>query len=101
MAEVTRGNLDTPDEVITFPKITASLVDLGDLTVGWFVAEPGWRWSEHNRPKVGGEWCQARHIGVIISGQLGIDFSDGTSRGVRPARRLRHPARPRRLHGRR
>ena len=79
MAEVTRGNLDAPAEVITFPKITAQLVDLGDLTVGLFVAEPGWRWSEHNRPKVGGDWCQARHIGVIISGQLGIDFSDGTS----------------------
>ena len=80
MAEVTRGNLDAPAEVISFPKITARLVDLGDLTVGWFVAEPGWRWSEHNRPKVGGDWCQARHVGVIISGQLGIDFSDGTRR---------------------
>jgi class 3 adenylate cyclase len=79
MAEVTRKSLDAPEEVITFPKITASLVELGDLTVGLFVSEPGWRWSEHNRPRVGGEWCQARHIGVIISGRLGIDFSDGTS----------------------
>jgi class 3 adenylate cyclase len=79
MAEVTRKSLDAPEEVITFPKITASLVELGDLTVGLFVSEPGWRWSEHNRPRVGGEWCQARHIGVVISGRLGIDFSDGTS----------------------
>jgi class 3 adenylate cyclase len=79
MAEVTRKSLDAPEEVITFPKITASLVELGDLTVGLFVSEPGWRWSDHNRPRVGGEWCQARHIGVIISGRLGIDFSDGTS----------------------
>ena len=79
MAEVTRGNLDAPDEVIEFPKITASLVDLGDLTVGLMVSEPGWRWSVHNRPKVGGEWCQARHIGVILSGRLGIEFNDGSS----------------------
>jgi class 3 adenylate cyclase len=79
MAEVTRKSLDAPEEVITFPKITASLVELGDLTVGLFVSEPGWRWSEHNRPRVGGEWCQARHIGMVISGRLGIDFSDGTS----------------------
>ena len=79
MAEVTRGNLDAPDEVIEFPKIAASLVELGDLTVGFMVSEPGWRWSVHNRPKVGGEWCQARHIGVILSGRLGIDFSDGSS----------------------
>jgi DNA topoisomerase VI subunit B len=67
MAEVIRKSLDAPEEVIIFPKITASLVELGDLTVGLFVSEPGWRWSEHNRPRVGGEWCQARHIGVIIS----------------------------------
>src|SRR5262245_65989347 len=79
MADVLKASLDQPSEVISFPKITASLVELGDLTVGLFVSEPGWRWSEHNRPTVGGEWCQARHIGVIISGQLGIDFSDGTS----------------------
>jgi class 3 adenylate cyclase len=79
MAEVTRKSLDAPEEVITFPKMTASLVELGDLTVGLFVSEPGWRWSEHTRPTVGGEWCQARHIGVVISGRLGIDFSDGTS----------------------
>lgn len=78
MAEVTRGNLDKPDEVITFPKITAQLVELGDLTVGLMVSAPGWRWSEHNRPTVGGEWCQARHIGVVISGRLGLDFSDGS-----------------------
>jgi class 3 adenylate cyclase len=79
MAEVTRGNLDAPDEVIAFPKITAKLVELGDLTVGLMVSEPGWRWSEHNRPTVGGEWCQARHVGVVLSGRLGIDFSDGSS----------------------
>jgi class 3 adenylate cyclase len=78
MADVIHGNLETPGEVITFPKIVAKLVELGDLTVGLMVSEPGWRWSEHNRPTVGGEWCQARHIGVILSGRLGIDFSDGS-----------------------
>ena len=79
MADLIRANLDQPREVIEFPKITASLVELGDLTVGLFVSEPGWRWSVHNKPKVGGEWCQARHIGVVLSGRLGIDFRDGTS----------------------
>jgi class 3 adenylate cyclase len=79
MADVARGNLDSPDEVIEFPKIAAHLVDLGDLTVGLMVSEPGWRWSMHNRPTVGGEWCQARHIGVILSGRLGLEFSDGST----------------------
>jgi class 3 adenylate cyclase len=76
--EVIRGNLDTPDEVIDFPGVTTNLVELGDLTVGLMVAEPGWRWSTHVRPKVGGEWCQARHVGVVVSGRLGILLSDGT-----------------------
>jgi class 3 adenylate cyclase len=43
------------------------------------VNEPGWRWSTDVRPTVGGEWCQARHVGFIVSGRLGIDFSDGGS----------------------
>src|SRR5262245_18447429 len=79
MADVLNASLDQPSEVIEFPKITASLVELGDLTVGLFVSEPGWRWSVHNKPKVGGEWCQARHVGGVISGRFGIDFSDGAS----------------------
>ena len=79
MAEFLRGNLDRPDEVIEFPKLKSNLVELGELTVGLIVTEPGWRWSVHIRPKVGGEWCQARHIGVVLSGRLGIDFSDGTT----------------------
>ena len=79
MADVTRGNLDRPDEVIEFPNIEAKLVELGELTIGMLVSQPGWRWSLHNKPNVGGEWCQARHIGVIVSGRLGIEFSDGSS----------------------
>jgi class 3 adenylate cyclase len=32
----------------------------------------------HVRPTVGGEWCQARHVGFVISGRLGTDFADGS-----------------------
>ena len=67
-----------PDEVVRLPKLTSHLVDLGELTVARIVSEPGWRWSEHVRPQVGGDWCQVRHVGVIVSGQLGIRFPDGT-----------------------
>jgi class 3 adenylate cyclase len=31
------------------------------------------------KPMVGGEWCQARHVGFIVSGRLGIEFTDGTT----------------------
>jgi hypothetical protein len=79
MADLLRKSLNAPDEVVDFPKVRTELVHLGDLTVGRFVNQPGWRWSTHVRPTVGGEWCQIRHVGYIISGQLGIDFADGSS----------------------
>jgi class 3 adenylate cyclase len=71
-------NLRTPDETIRLPGITEDLVELGDVTVGRTVQEPGWRWSTHLRPVVGGEWCQARHVGVVLSGRFGAQLKDGT-----------------------
>jgi class 3 adenylate cyclase len=79
VADVVSKSFERPDEVVDFPKVRTRIVELGDLTVGELVNEPGWRWSEHVRPTVGGDWCQARHVGFIISGRLGIEFMDGTS----------------------
>lgn len=78
MAGPVRKSLRNPEETITFPSATQTIVQLGDLTVGRFVAQPGWRWSEHVRPEVGGEWCRARHVGVIISGRMHLISEDGT-----------------------
>jgi class 3 adenylate cyclase len=77
VADVLRKSLDDPDELVELPGVRVQIVELGDITVGRLVNEPGWRWSTHVRPTVGGEWCQARHVGFIISGRLGIEFSDG------------------------
>jgi Adenylate and Guanylate cyclase catalytic domain len=71
-------NFATPDDLLQLPKMTAQLVELGDVTLSKLVNEPGWRWSEHIRPSVGGEWCQVRHMGFVLSGQLGIMYPDGT-----------------------
>jgi len=79
VAEPRSKNLSAPDETIEMPGVTQYQVDLGDLTVGRVVHEPGWRWSTHIRPQVGGDSCQARHVGVVLSGRLGIVFEDGTT----------------------
>jgi class 3 adenylate cyclase len=79
MPDALHKSLETPDDVIEFPGIRARIVELGDLTVGELVSEPGWRWSTHVRPTVGGQWCQARHVGIVLSGRLGVGLSDGTS----------------------
>jgi class 3 adenylate cyclase len=78
MADVVSKSFDRPDDVVEFPSIKTRIVELGDLTVGELVSEPGWRWSEHVRPTVGGDWCQVRHVGFVISGSLGVDFVDGS-----------------------
>ena len=79
MTDILRKSVDEPDEVVEFPNVRTDIVHLGDLTVGRLVNEPGWRWSRDVRPTVGGEWCKIRHVGYVISGQLGIDFPDGSS----------------------
>lgn len=79
MADVISKSFEKPDNVVEFPSIRSRIVELGDLTVGELVSEPGWRWSEHVRPTVGGDWCQARHVGFVVSGSFGVDYPDGSS----------------------
>jgi class 3 adenylate cyclase len=84
MAERRVKSLEKPDEILEFPKLTVRVVELGDITVGQFVNEPGWSWAECMRPTVGGDWCQARHLGMVLSGRLGVQFEDGTGFEVGP-----------------
>jgi class 3 adenylate cyclase len=77
-------SLGKPDEVVELPGARNEIVDLGDLTVAFGTFEPGWRWSTHIRPHVGGEWCQAHHIGVILTGRMGVSFPDGSTMELAP-----------------
>ena len=79
MAEARAKNLEQPDQTIELPLFAAKIVEVGDFTVGYVVYQPGWRWSEHVRPSVGGEWCQARHVGVVLSGRVAVLLQDGTA----------------------
>jgi len=72
-----RKSLRQPEESIDLPGIAQALVEIGGLSVARVVHDPGWRWYEHVRPVVGGEWCQARHVGLVLSGGMGILLDDG------------------------
>src|SRR5438132_8565100 len=52
--------------------------EIAGITVSRSVQAPGWRWSEHTKPLVGGELCEARHVGVVVSGSWGAVLRDGT-----------------------
>jgi class 3 adenylate cyclase len=79
MIDLRLKSFAAPDQTIELPLLRVDIVEVGDFTVGYVVHQPGWRWSEHVRPSVGGEWCQARHVGVVLSGRTGIRFEDGTT----------------------
>jgi class 3 adenylate cyclase len=72
-------SFDRPDQVLEFDRIREDIVELGDLTLGRVIHQPGWRWSVHMKPVVGTETCQARHLGYIVSGQVGFLLVDGSS----------------------
>ena len=77
MSAAERKSLRQPEESIDLPGIKQALVEIGGLSVARAVHDPGWRWYEHVRPLVGGEWCQARHVGLVLSGRMGVLFDDG------------------------
>jgi class 3 adenylate cyclase len=79
VASASHKSLDEPDEQIEFPGLSAEVVEIAGMSVARLVHQPGWRWSTHVRPEVGGEWCQARHVGVLLSGRLRVFLQDGTS----------------------
>lgn len=67
-----------PDELIELETVRSEVIVKGGLTVSHDTQSPGWRWSTHVRPIVGTEWCQVRHIGVVLRGRMGVVLEDGT-----------------------
>jgi len=73
-----KKNLRSPEESIVFPGVTEDMVEIGGFTVSRTVQDPGWRWSEHMKHLVGGDLCEARHVGVVLSGSWGAVLRDGS-----------------------
>jgi class 3 adenylate cyclase len=71
-------NFDDPDETVRFGGVTEELVSIGGITVARSVQPVGWRWRDHFQPLLGGEWCQAHHVGIVLAGRQAILLEDGT-----------------------
>jgi hypothetical protein len=84
MAESVGKTFDSPDEVRTFDKGRVEVVNLGSQKAGRAVFEPGWKWSECVKPIVGGDSCQAHHVGYVVSGNLHIVMNDGAEFDAEP-----------------
>ncbi|MGH7419107.1 MAG: cupin domain-containing protein [Candidatus Rokuibacteriota bacterium] len=84
MAGLTVKSFESADEVRTPDKTRVEVVDLGGVKAARMTAQPGWRWSECIKPVVGGDSCQAHHVGVIVSGTLHVVHTDGTEGDIVP-----------------
>src|SRR5207253_8750985 len=82
MASINAKSFDTPDETRTPEKTKVEVVDLGGPKAARMTAQPGWRWSECIKPVVGGDSCQAHHVGVIVSGTMHVVHNDGTESDI-------------------
>jgi hypothetical protein len=75
--DVMLKRFDTPDEVREFPRGRFEIIRIGGMTIGRARYEPGWKWSEHNRPAAGTDTCQVEHVGLVISGRCAVKMDDG------------------------
>ena len=78
MTGISSKSFSAADETRTPDKTRMEVVDLGSVKAARLTLEPGWRWSECIKPVVGGDSCQARHVGSVVEGQLNVRHDDGT-----------------------
>jgi len=92
VARLQKRNLSNPTEVRPVGRGQLELIELADLAVGRMRYDPGWRWSQDVKPLVGGDSCQVRHVGVVVSGRLHTVMDDGAEMEVGPGDVYEMPA---------
>jgi hypothetical protein len=78
MSNLYKKSFTKPDDFKKPDKAVAEIVNMGSVMASKVVAQPGWKWSESIKPLVGGDSCQAPHLGVVTQGSLHVVHDDGT-----------------------
>jgi class 3 adenylate cyclase len=84
MSRLQSKPIGAPDEVRRFPHGALEIYNLDDLVFGRTLFEPGWRWSQDMKAIAGTDLCMYHHVGVGISGRLGVRMADGTTAELGP-----------------
>lgn len=79
-----RKGFAQPDQARGFPNGKIDVIQLGEVAVGRFLFQPGWRWSVDVASIAGTRSCQHRHLGYTISGSLHVRMDDGSELVIRP-----------------
>ena len=84
VAKLQKRSLSRPTEVRPVGRGRLELVEIGDTVIGRMTYQPGWHWYDDVRPIVGGELCEIRHVGVVLSGHFHVEMEDGSSLDLGP-----------------
>ena len=60
--------------------VVLEVVRAGCARVKRMIYPPGFRWSTHMQPIVGGNSCSHAHVGFLARGQVHIGYADGCTR---------------------
>ena len=82
MAGIEKKGFAAADEVRTPEKTRLEIVEVGGVKAARMTAQPGWRWSDCIKPVVGGERCQAHHVGTVVAGSMHVVHDDGTEHDI-------------------
>ena len=75
---------DKPDEVRTPSKTRVEVVRLEGFTIGRFIFQPGWRWSECVKPAVHTDSCQVGHVDSSVVVRKTVQMNDGCKITIGP-----------------
>ena len=79
MRALEKKSLDKPDETRDLSGMgKVDIVKIGQSAATRSTFKPGWRWSTHVKPIVGGDSCQVLHQGVVTAGRIRVRSNDGT-----------------------
>jgi hypothetical protein len=71
-------SLSSPEKVLDMELGRIEIVSINGGGIGRATFQPGWKWSQHERPVVnGGEYCEVPHFVFLVAGSLHIVMADG------------------------
>ena len=85
MAGVEVKSVNSPDETRDFSGMgEGAVITVAGRPALYSTFQPGWRWSEHVKPIVETDKCEATHFMYVLDGRMGIAHDDGTEAEVGP-----------------
>jgi hypothetical protein len=77
MASIVKASVNQAEKTKTHEKFKDEEVTVKGIKFHRITVDPGWQWSKHIKPIVGGENCQMNHLLYMISGTLKVKMADG------------------------